>query len=58
MKSRSASSEDDGSGGEGHPRGDNTDDVFVYDGVGVGDGLDDLNGTSQEAEEHRQCYQA
>ena len=45
MKSRPTSSEDDGSGGEGHFRGDSTDDVFVYDGVGVGDGLDDLDGT-------------
>ena len=58
MKSRPTSSEDDGSGGEGHSGGDSIDDVFVYDGVGVGDGLDNLDGTPQEAEEHRQRYQA
>ena len=39
------SSEDDRSGGEGHSGGESTDDVFVYDGVGVGDGLDDLDDT-------------
>ena len=35
MKSRPTSSDDDGSGGEDHPGGDSTDDVFVYDGVGL-----------------------
>ena len=50
MKSRSTSSEDDRSGGEGHPGGDSTDNVFVDDDVGVGDGLDDLNGTPQKTE--------
>ena len=57
MKSRPTSSEDNESGGEGHSRGDSNDDVFVYDGVGVGDGLDDLDGTPQKTEEHRQRYQ-
>ena len=47
MKSRPTSSEDDGSDGEGHSGGDSTDDGFVYDGVGIGDGLDDLGGTPQ-----------
>ena len=56
MKSRPISSEDDGSGGEGHSGGDSTDDIFVYDGVGVSDGLDDLDGTPQNTEEHRQWY--
>ena len=51
-------SENDGSGEEGHFGVDGTGDVFVYDGVGVGDGLDDLDGTTQEAEEHWQRYQA
>ena len=50
MKSRPTSSDDDGSGGEGHSGGDSTDDVFVYDGVGIGDGLDDLDGTPQNEE--------
>ena len=45
VKSRPTSSEDDGSGGEGHSGGDSTDDVFLYDGVDVLDGLDDLDGT-------------
>ena len=58
VKSRPSSSEDDESGEEGHSRRDSTDDVFVYDGVGVGDGLDDLDGTLQKTEEHRQQYQA
>ena len=57
MKSRPTSSEDDGSGGEGHFGGDSTDDVFVYDGVGVGDGLDDLDGTPQKTDERRQWHQ-
>ena len=48
------SSENDRSGGEGHSGGDSTDDVFVYDGVGVGGGLDDLDGTPQKTEENRQ----
>ena len=56
-KSRPRSSEDDGSGGEGHSGGDSNDDIFVYDGVGVGDGLDDLEGTPQKTEEHRQLCQ-
>ena len=50
MKSRPTSSDDDGSGGEDHPGGDSTDDVFVYDGVGIGDGLDNLDGTPQNEE--------
>ena len=55
VKSRPTSSEDDGSGGEGHFGGDSTDDVFVNGGVGVGDGLDDLlNGTPQKTDERRQ----
>ena len=33
------------------------DDVFVYYDVGVGDGLDGLDGTPQKAEENRQRYQ-
>ena len=52
VKSRPTSSEDDASGGEGSSGGDS------IDGVGVGDGLDDLDGTPYEAEEHRQWYQA
>ena len=47
---QATSSEDDGSGGEGHYGGDSTDDVFVYDGVGIGDGLEDLDGTPQNEE--------
>ena len=54
MKSRPTNSQDGGSGLEDHSGGDSTDEVFVYDGVGVGDSLDDLDGTPQEAEEHRQ----
>ena len=57
VKNRPKSSEDDGSGGEGHSGGDSTDDGFVYDGVGVGGDLDDPDGTPQETEEHRQRYQ-
>ena len=57
VKSRPTSSEDDGSGGEGPFEGDSTDDIFVYDGVGVGDGLDDLDGTPQKTEENRQRCQ-
>ena len=57
VKSRSTSSEDDGSGGEGHSGGNSNDDVFVYDGVGVGDGLDDLDDTPQKTEENRQWCQ-
>ena len=57
MKSRPTSFEDDGSSGEGHFGGDSTDDVFVYDGVDVGDGLDDLDGTPQTTEENRQRCQ-
>ena len=53
VKSMPTSSEDDGSCGEGHSGGDSTDDVFVYDGVGVGDGLDDLDGTPQEENRQR-----
>ena len=58
MKSRPTSSEDDESGGKGHSGGDSTDDVFVYDGVTVGNGLDDLDGTPQKTEKNRQRYQA
>ena len=58
VKSWSTSSEDDVSSEEGHSRRDNTDDVFVYDGVGVGDGLEDLDGIPQKTEEYRQRYQA
>ena len=47
---QATSSEDDGSGGEDHYGGDSTDDVFVYDGVGIGGGLDDLDGTPQNDE--------
>ena len=57
VKSRPRSSEDDGYGGEDRTGSDSTDDVFVYDGVGFGDGLDDLDGTPQKTEEHRQRYQ-
>ena len=57
MKSRRTSSEDDGSGGEGPLGGGSTNDVFVYDGVSVGDGLDDLDGTPQKMEENRQRCQ-
>ena len=53
VKRRPKSSEDDGSGGEGHSRGDSNDEVFVYNGVSVGGGLDDLDGTPQKTEEHR-----
>ena len=57
MRNRPTSSEDDGSGGEGNFGGDSTDDVFVYDGgVGVGDGLGDLDGTPQRTDERRQRY--
>ena len=56
VKSRPTSSEDDGSSGEGHSWGDRTDDVFVYDNVGVGNGLDDLDGAPQETDERRQRY--
>ena len=56
VKSRPTTSEDDGSGGEGHSEGDSIDDVFVYDGVGVGDGLDDLDGTPQKTDERWQRY--
>ena len=56
VKSRLTTSEDDGSGGEGHPEGDSIDDTCVYDGVGVGDGLDDLDGTPQKTDERRQRY--
>ena len=58
VKSRPMSSEDDGSGEEGHSGGDSTDDVFVYDGVGVVDDLDDLDGTPQKAEEYWQWHRA
>ena len=57
VKSRPTSSEDDGSGEEGHSGGDSTDDVYVYDGVGVSDGLDDLDVTPQKTDERRQRYQ-
>ena len=58
VNSQSTSSEGDESDGEGHSEVDSTDDVFVYEGVGVGDGLDDLDGTLQKTKEHRQRYQA
>ena len=57
VTSRPTSSKDDGSGGEGHSGGDSTDDVFVYDGVGVGDGLDDLDATPRKTDGRRQRYQ-
>ena len=57
VKSRPTSSEDDGSGGEGHSGGDSTDDVFFYDGVDVRDGLGDLDGTPQKTDERRQRCQ-
>ena len=57
VKSRPTTSEDDGSGGEVHSGGDSTGDVFVYDDVGVGDGLDDLDATPQKTDERRQRYQ-
>ena len=46
MKSRPRSSEDDGSGGEGHSGGDSNHDIFVYDGMGVGGGLLMMAGTT------------
>ena len=49
VKSRPISSEDDGSGGKVHS-GSNS--------LSVGDGLDDLDDTPQEAEQHRQRCQA
>ena len=57
VKSRPTTSEGDGSGGEGYSGCGSTDDVFVYDGVGVGDGLDDLDITPQKTDERRQRYQ-
>ena len=51
------SSEDDGSGGEGHSGGDSTGDVFLYDGVDIRDGLDDLDGTSQKTDYRGLRYQ-
>ena len=57
VKSRPTSSEDDGSGGEGHSGGDSTDDIFLYDGVEVRNGLDDLDGTPQKTVERRKWYQ-
>ena len=57
VKRRPRSSKNDGSGGEGHSGGDDDDDVFVYNGVGVGDGLDELDGTPHKTEEHQQRYQ-
>ena len=57
VKSRPTSSEDDGSGGEGHSGGDSTDDVFLYDGVDVRDGLDDLDSIPQKTDERRKRYQ-
>ena len=56
MTSQPTSSEDNGSGGKGHVGSGSTDDGFVYDGVGVGNGLDGLDGTPQEAEERRKRY--
>ena len=57
VKRRPRSSENDGSGGEGHSGDDGNDGVFVYNGVGVGDGLDELDGTPHKTEEHQQRYQ-
>ena len=57
VTSRPKSSEDDGPGEEGHSGGHSNDDVFVYGGVGVGDGLDDLDGTPHKTDERRQRYQ-
>ena len=57
VKSRPTSSEDDGSGGEGHSGDDSTDNVFLYDGVDVRDGLDDLDDTPQKTDERRKRYQ-
>ena len=57
VKSRPTSSEDDGSGGKGHSGGDSTDDVFLYDGVDVREGLDDLEGSPQKTDERRQRHQ-
>ena len=57
VKRRPGSSEDDESGGEGHSGSDSSDGVFVYNGMGVGDGLDELDGTPQKTKEHRQRYQ-
>ena len=54
-KEQATSSEDDGSGGEDHYGGDSTDDVFVYDGVGIGGGLNDLDGTPQNDENRLRC---
>ena len=51
VKSSPTSSEDDGFGGEDHFGGDSTDDVFVYEGVGVGDELDDLDGIPQKTDD-------
>ena len=56
VKSRPTTSQDDGSGGEGHSDVDSIDDVFVYDGVGVGDDLDDLDGTPKKTDERQQRY--
>ena len=39
VKSRPRSSEDNRFGGEGHSGGDTNNEVFLYDGEGVGDGL-------------------
>ena len=58
MKSRPRSSKDNGSGGQGHSGGYSNHEVFLYDGVGVGDGLDDLDGTLQKKEECSQRFQA
>ena len=56
VKSRPTSSEDDGSSGEGHSVGDSTDDVFLYDGEDVRNGLDDLDGTPQKTDERGKRY--
>ena len=57
VKSRPTSSEDEGSGGEGHSGGDSTDDVFLYDVVDIRDGVDDLDDTPQKTDYRRQRYQ-
>ena len=58
VESRPTSFKDEESDGQGQSGGDSTHDVFLYDGVGVGDGLDDLDGPLQKTEKHRQRYQA
>ena len=49
-------SSDGDESGEGHSGGDSTDDVFLYDGVDVRNGLDDLDGTPQKTDERGKRY--